>query len=155
MFLIILLSCLGVSDDDGDIFNLDYTIHNTIDIYNNTFCNQTFVEKSLLYDCSCDHYNVCLNDYFNSRQFNMTGIDKLCNTNFTNKTNYNRCIVCNNNTSINFDIKIDDGLCNNDYSGFILFGFFLTLVVCCLGVGFIYRYHLDRRNKKNYIVFNN
>ena len=91
---------------------------NTIDIYNNTFCNQTCVEKSLLYSCSCYHSNMCLNYYFNT-----TGIHKICNT---NKTNYNRCIVCNNNTSIHFDIKTDDGVCNNDYIGF----------------GFIYRYYL-------------
>lgn len=160
MFFIIVLSCLlnlGVSndifnDDDNDDFALDYTIHNTINIYNNTYCNTTFIDKSLVYGCSCEHSNTCLKNYFNSKQFNTIGIQRLCDTNFTNNTNYNRCIVCNNNTSVNFGIKIDDKLCNNKIDGFLVFGFFLIIMILALGIGLIYAYHKDRRIKRNYMV---
>jgi hypothetical protein len=154
-FLIIPVSS-QYDDDDFPIF--DYKIQNNIYIYNDTRCNQTLDMDSIIYSCPCSNINTCLVDYFKSHLFNSVKVKnstlhQLCNINFTNTNNYNRCIPCHNNTSIDYNVGINN-ICNGDYSIDVITLFIILITISAIGAGLIYLYY-SKYNRRNYNRLNN
>ena len=143
-------------DDDGSF--LDYTVKNKLSFFNNTYCNITLDTKILTYRCECKDSNICLKNYFNSSIFNTIKIKnktlhKLCNINFTDSYNYNRCILCSQDISIYYTIE-SENLCQEMY--YFWKTFMYVMLIFVFGVAFvcILKIRYDKK-KRGYLRLDN
>ena len=143
-------------DDDGSF--LDYTIKNELSFFNDTYCNITSDTKKLTYRCECKDSTICLKNYFNSSIFNTIKIKnktlhKLCNINFTDSYNYNRCISCDQDTSIYYTIE-SENLCQEMNDFWKTFMYVMLFLVFGVAFAYIFKIRYDRK-KGDYLRLDN
>ena len=130
--------------DDDDIPMFDYQITNTLELYNNSLCYFENTRESYknIFNCKCSEKNNCLDNYFKSDLFKLLKyknifIDKLCHIDFKNKSYFNKCIKCNLEKSLQYNIEIKSNCDIGDSTVAIVFLVFSFGFICCGAITFM------------------